>query len=343
VLSSNSSAVASTARTRAEPRNPILRISEDHSMSQTERIKGLLSPVITPFNEDLSPDADRFVAQCQWLLSQNCGLAVFGTNSEANSLSVNERIALLDSLLAADVDASRMMPGTGCCALTDTVRLTEHAVKAGCAGVLMLPPFYYKGVSEDGLFRSFAEVIERVGDSRLRIYLYHIPPVAVVGITPKLVERLLKAYPTAIAGMKDSSGDWNNTKLFLDAFGKQGFDVFVGSESFLLANMRSGGAGCISATANVNPAMIDKLYREWKNADADQQQKDLDAVRNATGQYVMIPALKAVVAHYSGDPQWAKVRPPLVELTQEQAKKVIADLEALDFEMPGLKKEAATA
>jgi 4-hydroxy-tetrahydrodipicolinate synthase len=312
-------------------------------MSQTERIKGLLSPVITPFNEDLSPDADRFVVQCQWLLSQNCGLAVFGTNSEANSLSVNERIALLDSLLASDVDASRMMPGTGCCALTDTVRLTEHAVKGGCAGVLMLPPFYYKGVTEDGLFKSFAEVIERVGDSRLRIYLYHIPPVAVVGITPKLVERLLKAYPTAIAGMKDSSGDWNNTKLFLDAFGKQGFDVFVGSESFLLANMRSGGAGCISATANVNPAMIDKLYREWKNADADQQQKDLDAVRNATGQYVMIPALKAVVAHYSGDPQWAKVRPPLVELTQEQAKKVIDDLEALDFEMPGLKKEAATA
>jgi 4-hydroxy-tetrahydrodipicolinate synthase len=312
-------------------------------MSQTERIKGVLSPVVTPFNEDLSPDAERFVAQCQWLISQNCGLAVFGTNSEANSLSVNERIALMDSLLSADVDPKRMMPGTGCCALTDTVRLTEHAVKAGCAGVLMLPPFYYKGVSEDGLFRSFAEVIERVGDSRLRIYLYHIPPVAVVGITPKLVERLLKAYPTAIAGMKDSSGDWNNTKLFLDAFSKQGFDVFVGSESFLLANMREGGAGCISATANVNPGPIDKLYREWKNADADQQQKDLDAVRNATGQYVMIPALKAVVAHYAKDPAWTKVRPPLVELSKEQASKVISDLEKLEFEMPGLGKEKATA
>jgi 4-hydroxy-tetrahydrodipicolinate synthase len=312
-------------------------------MSQTERIKGVLSPVVTPFNEDLSPDADRFVAQCQWLISQNCGLAVFGTNSEANSLSVNERIALMDSLLSADVDPKRMMPGTGCCALTDTVRLTEHAVKAGCAGVLMLPPFYYKGVSEDGLFRSFAEVIERVGDSRLRIYLYHIPPVAVVGITPKLVERLLKAYPTAIAGMKDSSGDWNNTKLFLDAFSKQGFDVFVGSESFLLANMREGGAGCISATANVNPGPIDKLYREWKNADADQQQKALDAVRNATGQYVMIPALKGVVAHYAKDPAWTKVRPPLVELSQEQASKVIQDLEKLDFEMPGLGREKATA
>jgi 4-hydroxy-tetrahydrodipicolinate synthase len=307
-------------------------------MKQQKRIKGLLSPVVTPFKADLSPDPQRFITQCRWLLSQHCGLAVFGTNSEANSLSVNERVALLDALLAADVDPSRMMPGTGCCALPDTVRLTEHAVKAGCAGVLMLPPFYYKGVSEDGLYRSFAEVIERVGDARLRIYLYHIPPVAVVGITPKLVERLLKAYPTAIAGMKDSSGDWNNTKTFLDAFGKSGFDVFVGSESFLLANMKNGGAGCISATANVNPAAIDKLYREWQTPDADAQQAALDVVRTTVGQYVMIPALKAVVAHYANDPDWVTVRPPLVGLTKTQTKTVIDGLEKLHFTMPGLAK-----
>src|SRR5919199_502005 len=144
-------------------------------MTTAPRIKGILAPVVTPFTSDLSPDPERFVAHCQWLNSQNCGLAVFGTNSEANSLSTNERIALLDGLLAADVDPTRMMPGTGCCALTDTVLLPEHAVKAGCAGVLMLPPFYYKDVSEEGLFRHFAEVIERVGDERLRIYLYHIP------------------------------------------------------------------------------------------------------------------------------------------------------------------------
>ncbi len=312
-------------------------------MKQQKRIKGLLSPVVTPFKADLSTDPQRFITQCRWLLSQNCGLAVFGTNSEANSLSVNERIALLDALLAADVDPSRMMPGTGCCAFPDTVRLTEHAVKAGCAGVLMLPPFYYKGVSEDGLFRNFAEVIERVGDARLRIYLYHIPPVAVVGITPKLVERLLKAYPTAIAGMKDSSGDWNNTKTFLDAFAKSGFDVFVGSESFLLANMRNGGAGCISATANVNPAAIDKLYREWKNPDADAQQAALDAVRTTVGQYVMIPALKQVVAHYAKDPDWVTVRPPLVGLTKAQAKTVIEGLEKLGFKMPGLAKTESLA
>ena len=312
-------------------------------MSSAPRIKGVLAPVVTPFNSDLSPDAERFIAQCQWMLTQGSGLAIFGTNSEANSLSVNERIALLESLLAADVDPSRMMPGTGCCALTDTVRLTEHATKAGCAGVLMLPPFYYKDVSEEGLYRSFAEVIERVGDSRLRIYLYHIPPVAVVGITPKLVERLMKAYPAAIAGMKDSSGDWNNTKVFLDAFAKSGFDVFVGSETFLLANMRADGAGCISATANVNPAAIDKLYREWRNPDAPAQQEALNAVRKATGQYVMIPALKAVIAHYAKDPAWATVRPPLTALPRDQAAKVISDLDALDFDMPGLRREPANA
>lgn len=304
-------------------------------MTQTQPIRGVLAPVITPFKPDLSPDPERLVARCKWLLAQNCGLAVFGTNSEANSLSVDERISLLDALLAADVDPARMMPGTGCCSLSDSVRLTEHAVKAGCAGVLMLPPFYYKGVSEEGLYRNFSEVIERVADPRLRIYLYHIPQVAVVGITPGLVERLLKQYPTAIAGMKDSSGDWENTKMMLAAFGKSGFDVFAGSESFLLANMQNGGAGCISATANVNPAAIDKLYREWRNTDAEAQQQALDVVRNTVGQYVMIPSLKAVVAHYCADPAWSRVRPPLAELTTEQAQKVIADLRALNFNMPG--------
>jgi 4-hydroxy-tetrahydrodipicolinate synthase len=312
-------------------------------MKQQQRIRGVLAPVVTPFSRDLSPDPERFIAHCRWLATQNCGLAVFGTNSEANSLSVNERIALLDALLAADLDPSRMMPGTGCCALTDTVRLTEHAVKGGCAGMLMLPPFYYKDVTEDGLYRSFSEVIERVGDARLRIYLYHIPPVAVVGITPGLVERLLKKYPSAIAGMKDSSGDWNNTKTFLDAFAKSGFDVFVGSESFLLANMKAGGAGCISATANVNPAAIDRLYRDWRKPDADLQQEALNFMRKTIGQYVMIPALKSVIAHYTKDPEWAAVRPPLTELTAAQAKSVIDGLRKLNFEMPGIDSAADRA
>jgi 4-hydroxy-tetrahydrodipicolinate synthase len=210
-------------------------------------------------------------------------------------------------------------------------------VKLGCAGVLMLPPFYYKGVSDEGLFRSFAEVMERVGEARLRVYLYHIPPVAQVGITLPLVERLLKAYPGHTAGMKDSSGDWNNTRAFLDAFARSGFDVFAGSETFLLQNMRHGGAGCISATANVHPAPIARLFRTWQAADADAQQARLDEIRGAFQKFPMIPALKAAIARHGGDPGWATVRPPLVALTADQAAALAAELDTKDFTMPGLR------
>jgi 4-hydroxy-tetrahydrodipicolinate synthase len=336
-----------------------------------QNFRGVLAPVVTPFKVDLSPDRERFISHCQWLLSQNCGLAPFGTTSEANSMSTDERISLLEALLAAGIDPSRMMPGTGCCSIVETVALTAHAVKHGCAGVLMLPPFYYKNVNEEGLYRYFSEVVQRVGDTRLRIYLYHIPPVAIVGITPKLVERLLNAYPNAIAGMKDSSGDWNNTKTFLDAFAESahpvgdspwrartGFDVFVGSETFLLANMRNGGAGTISATANVNPAAIHELYQKCSGVrrgdkkalaaasasttNLDALQARLDVVRDVFSSRKfpsMIAALKQVIAIYANDPEWARVRPPLVELATEQAKLLAAELKTVGFAMTGIRRD----
>jgi 4-hydroxy-tetrahydrodipicolinate synthase len=338
----------------------------------TQRICGVLAPVVTPFKADLAPDPQRFIAHCKWLLSQNCGLAVFGTNSEANSLSMEERATLLDELVAAGVDPARMMPGTGCCSIMETVKLTKQAVGHGCAGVLMLPPFYYKGVSEEGLYRYFSEVVQRVGDARLKIYLYHIPPVAVVGITMGLVERLLAAYPNAIAGMKDSSGDWNNTKTFLDAFSATAraartFDVFVGSDSFLLANMRNGGVGTISATANVNPAAIYELYivctEQLKlngppsrkatarpafaplrhgRLDLEGLQEQLNVVRQVfSGRKFpsMIAALKQAIAIYADDPAWRTVRPPLVELTPLQAKRLARELKAIGFTMQGMGRE----
>ena len=134
-------------------------------------MKGVLSPVVTAFDAGRRIDAARMQQQCRWLLDQGVGLALFGTNSEGNSLSVQERLDLLDKLVAAGIPAARMMPGTGCCSITETVKITTHAVKHGCAGVLMLPPFYYKGVSEEGLYRHYSEVIQRVADDRLRIYL----------------------------------------------------------------------------------------------------------------------------------------------------------------------------
>ena len=304
-------------------------------MTDSKRLSGVLSPVVTPFNADLSPDADRLIKQCQWLLSQNVGLAVFGTNSEANSLSVDEKIDLLVRLKEAGVDTSRMMPGTGCCALTDTVRLTAHATKLGCAGTLMLPPFFYKGVSDEGIFANFAEVIERVASESLRIYLYHIPPIAQVGFSVDLIERLVTRYPKTVVGIKDSSGDWDNTYSMLEREWDD-FRIFVGSESFLLANMRNGGAGCISATANVNPAAIDDLYQNWQADNADDLQRALDEVRDTVMAYPMIPALKATVAEFGGDDAWRAVRPPLVSLDADKSAALAAALRNIGFEMPGL-------
>ena len=302
----------------------------------SNRIKGVLSPVVTPFAEDSTVDLARFAAQCKWLQSNQIGLAFLGTNSEANSISPDERIAMIDAVIDAGLDPKGMMPGTGSCDLPTTVRLTRHAVERGCAGVLMLPPFYYKGVSDEGLYRYFSEVIQQVGDERLNIYLYHIPPVAQVSITLPLIERLLKSYPSVVAGVKDSSGDWNNTQAMLTHFAPEGFDVFAGSEIFLLQTLRGGGAGCISATANVNAPAIHALYKSWQEPDADKQQQALDTIRQIFQQYPMIPALKSAIAHWSANPSWTRVRPPLVELDAQQHQGLIQQLVAAGFSISGL-------
>ena len=312
-------------------------------MNPSPNPRGVLSPVVTPFTSDLRPDAARLVRHCRWLLDNDVGLAIFGTNSEGNSLTVAEKAGLLEALVEAGLPPARMMPGTGTCALPDSVELTRRAVVHGCGGVLMLPPFYYKDVSDDGLYASFAEVIERVGDRRLRVYLYHIPQVSRVPIGLALIERLLERYPGTVAGIKDSSGDWSNTLSMLERFQPRGFDVFAGSETFLLATLRAGGAGCISATANVNPAAIAQLCREWRQPGADARQASLDGVRAAFQKFPMIPALKAAIAHYSGDVAWPTVRPPLVALTGEQRRQLLAALDALGFAMPGLGSGSADA
>jgi 4-hydroxy-tetrahydrodipicolinate synthase len=299
-------------------------------MKTVKPFAGVLAPVLTPFKQDLAPDPERLVTHCRWLLEQGiAGLAVFGTTSEANSLSAEERMDLLDALIAGGIRSELLMPGTGCCALTDTVRLTAHAVRNGCGGVLMLPAFYYKPVSDDGLFAQVAEVIERVADPRLRIYLYHIPPVAVVGYSLDLIERLIKQYPSVVIGLKDSSGDWNNTEAMLKRF--PGFDVFPGSEVFLLAALRAGGMGCITATANVNGATVSALYERWRTPEADRLQAEITTLRKTIEAYPMIAALKQILAHFRNDPAWAAVRPPLVRLTRTDAQALIRNLEQKRF------------
>lgn len=303
-----------------------------------DRLKGVFAPVLTPFTGDLAPDVPAWLAQCRWLAAQECGLAIFGTNSEASSLALAEKRAMLDAAVEAGIAPSRMMPGTGQCALPETVELTRAAVEAGAGGVLMLPPFYFKGVSEEGLFAFYSEVIERVGDPRLRVYLYHIPQFSQVPITSALIERLRAAYPGTMAGIKDSSGDWANTRALIERF--EGFDVFSGSESILRNAMQLGGAGCISAIANINPAAIRDLCIGWSDEDAAALQARVTAVRAAVSGFAMIPALKATVARFTGDPGWARTRPPLDALPEAEAARLARALAVLDFDMPD-RREAA--
>ena len=297
-----------------------------------ENLQGVFSPVITPFNRDFTVDHKKLVNQCEWLISQEVGLAIFGTNSEANSLSVDEKIFLLDKVIDYGIDPGKLMPGTGCCSMTDTIKLTKHAVKVGCTGVLMLPPFYYKAVDDDGLFKYFSNIIESVNDERLRIYLYHIPPIAMVGISLKLIEALLKKFPNTIAGIKDSSGDWNNTQQMLDEKWDD-FGIFAGSESFLLKTMQQGGAGCISATANINPRKIYNVYKNWQKSNASYMQEEIDRVRSIVQKYPLIPALKSIVSHFHEDSGWNILRPPLKELHPIESKKLISELEAINFKI----------
>ncbi|MDR1243152.1 MAG: dihydrodipicolinate synthase family protein [Deltaproteobacteria bacterium] len=295
------------------------------------RLRGVLSPVLTPFDAGLAPDRKRYLAHCRKLLDSGVGLAVFGTNSEANSLAVEEKLDLLDYLLENGIPAGRLLPGTGCCALTDSVKLTRAAVAKACGGVLMLPPFYYKQVTDDGLFKTYSEIIERVGEAGLRLYLYHIPPIAVVPISAVLIEKLLKAYPGVIAGIKDSSGDWNNTQMLLDNFQSDGFDVFCGSEAFLLRTLRGGGAGCITATANTNaPAIVD-MYENWQNAGADAKQAAITATRNIFAGLPMIACMKAVIARELNDPGWAMPRPPLMPCPPDKIDAVMAELKKAGY------------
>ena len=300
-------------------------------MSEPSRLSGVFVPVLTPMRGDLGPDTGRFVAHCRRLLDQGChGLAILGTTSEANSLSADERTALLEAVVGAGVAPGKLIVGTGMCAFPDTVRLTDHAVGLGCAGVLMLPPFYYKGVSDEGLFAAYSEIIERVGDERLRIYLYHIPKVSGVGIGLELIERLVKAYDSQVIGIKDSSGDWTNTQALLRAF--PGFGTFAGTEEYLLATLRGGGAGCITATANVNATAIRALYDDWRSARADGLQEQVTAVRRAIQTKPMIPALKRILAR--GDDGWLNLRPPLVGLSDGEADQLFAALDAAAFQAP---------
>jgi 4-hydroxy-tetrahydrodipicolinate synthase len=242
---------------------------------------------------------------------------------------------LTDAILEAGIPAARLMPGTGGCSITDATTLTRHAVQNGASGALMLPPFFYKGVSDEGLYAYYSEVIERVGDARLKVYLYHIPQVTQVPITLNLIAMLRKRYPDTVVGAKDSSGNWDNTQAMISHFASDGFDVFPASESLLSKALPLGAAGCISATVNMNPAGIHALFEGWNGPSGAALQARADVVRNIFQSVPMIPAMKRAVAEFAHDASWATVRPPLCALADSAATELLGTLAAAGFDMPG--------
>jgi 4-hydroxy-tetrahydrodipicolinate synthase len=297
----------------------------------TNQLRGVFTPVVTPFHEDLSINIPAFVAHCQRLVADGAGIAISGTNSEACSETFDERIALVDAAIDAGIPGERVLVGTGCCALDDAVVLTRHAISRGCAGVLVLPPFFFKNVSEDGVFTYYSELIARVNDPALQIVLYHIPALSGVPISLTLIERLVRAFPEQIVGVKDSSGDWDNLLAMLERF--PALSIFPASELLMLRSLPLGAAGCISATNNINARAIARAFASA--ADATLLQDAIAGVRKTVERFPMVAAVKHTLAHQTSDPGWRRVRPPLVPLAADASAELLQALAGMPASQPG--------
>jgi len=286
---------------------------------------GVFSAACTPLRADLTPDHAALSVHCKQLLTDGCdGVALLGTTGEANSFSAAERMAMLDAVIENGIAPDRLLPGTGVASFMETVELTRHALSLGIQTVVMLPPFYYKNVSDDGLFAAYAAIVERVADPRLRVVLYHIPMFSAVPIPIPVIARLRDAFPGTFTGLKDSSGDLANMKALVDAF--PGFAVLAGADPLMLPLLRHGGAGCITAASNLVASDLAFIYRHFADpaqADAvEQAQAQAVAARNRVSVLPQLPSIKALLAQKTGNPDWALVRPPLLKLTEEEAARV---------------------
>lgn len=297
-------------------------------------VHGVFCASATPVLEDGTPDHVAFAAHARALLEEGCdGIALLGTTGEANSFSIAQRQALLDRLVAAGMDPQRLLPGTSQTNVADTVTLMRHAVDIGVKATVVLPPFYYKGVSDEGLFRFYAEAIEGVGRNDLRLVLYHIPPIAQVGLSIELVRRLLEAFPGIVVGIKDSSGKLDNMQAFANTFA--GFSVLAGADPFMLPLLKSGGAGCITSSSNLIGKHLRIVFDHWhepeQTARVEAAQERINAWRDLSNAYVQLPTIKAMLARRRNHAGWSRVRPPLVELSQAELEIVwarMAELEA---------------
>ncbi len=281
---------------------------------------GVITPLLTPFNEDLSLALDLYQEHAHWLLAQGTHhLAPFGTTGEALSLSLEERLTALDALIDDGIDPARLMPGVGLCNLPETLTLCRHAVERGCVGVMTLPPFFYKNATEEGLYAYFDQLIHMVDEPDLRICLYHIPPMAGIGFSPMLAGRLAEQFPDVVVAYKDSSGDFNHLQAVLKAAPR--LSVFPGAETWLWEGMKAGGAGCISASCNINPVAVRRVY----DLIVGDQEGDLAASNEAMVEfrrtiegYAPIPAMKGLLAMGRAEPRWGNVRPPLQAVNETE-------------------------
>jgi 4-hydroxy-tetrahydrodipicolinate synthase len=290
--------------------------------------KHLIAPNLTPFNADYSVDTALFVQHAKSLLANGCtALAPFGTTGEALSLGMTERMTLLELMIARGIPPNQIIPGTGLCSLPDTVALSKHATGLGVAGVMTLPPFYYKDVLDEGLYAYFARFVEAVGSGDLRIYLYHIPPMAKVGLSIALVQRLAKAFPGIVVGIKDSGGDWENTSALLQQ--ADNFIVYPGSELQLCRALKSGAAGCITATANINALAIRRMADHASTPRAGDLEAMVDSYRKTVQPHGPIPAMKALLARRDKHEGWARLRAPLMPLDPAKVPALETELAAI--------------
>jgi 4-hydroxy-tetrahydrodipicolinate synthase len=282
----------------------------------------VVAAVATPFHRDDRVDQARLLAHCRWLLAEGCdGLVLFGSTGEAPSLTLAERFQIIEHLLANGVPASRLLIGSGSCALEDTVALTKFAVSSNCAGALLVPPYFFKDLTDEGIRRYYDQVIERVADDRLALYLYHYPQVSAVPLPPSLVRQIVQRHPQVIRGYKDSSGDWTNTEAMLREFPQ--LEIFTSNEARLTDTLKLGGAGVISATANVQPRAIRAVVEEALRGAAPRSQGEVAACRVAFQGLPIVAAVKAVLATIHNDAAWHHLRAPLSPIANDVEAKLL--------------------
>ncbi len=292
---------------------------------------GVFAASVTPLKKDFSIDHEALFNHCNWLLANgNNGICLMGTTGEANSFSMEERMAALDYLIEKGIPAHLLLVGTGCCALPDTIKLTQHAVSKKVGGILMLPPFYYKGLTDDGLTQYFKLVIEAVNDPDLKIYLYHFPKMTGVPFTVPFVKNLVELYPETIVGMKDSGGDWNNMETICREI--PGFKLYAGTEKYFLSVLKANGAGVISATTTLTGPMAAAVYARKDEPDATELQAQLTDARAALEGPPFPSCVKHVLAKRSQNSDWLHIRPPNSNLTSSQIKELEDKLASIGFQ-----------